>query len=417
MKLSTFGDRLTSESGIVNLMEDLGEALNVNPDMLFLGGGNPAMVPAFEQHCERLFRVLTSDPELRRKLLGVYQSPQGNEQFVAALAAYFRKQHNWPVSEANIAVTNGSQSAFFLLLNMLSGRTSSGKLQRICLPMMPEYLGYRDQTLHPDAFVGYRPRIERYGEHQFKYCVDFNGINIASDIGALCVSRPTNPTGNVLTDAEMQQLQVLSLEHDIPLIVDCAYGLPFPGIVFTPAQLSWQPNQIFVLSLSKLGLPGVRTGIIVADEQVIRQLVRANTINCLANGNLGPMLATGMLEDGSLDTLCQTEILPYYQTKRALMLALLEDHLKEVNYRVHLSEGAFFVWLWFPDLALSSQQLYERLKQNNVLVMAGEHFFFGLDSEDWAHSRQCIRLNFCQSEEVMSQALAILARTLKSACQ
>lgn len=412
MKLSTFGESLTAESGIVSLMEDLGEALNVNPEMLFLGGGNPAVVPAFELRCEKLLSRLSMDENSRRRLLGIYQSPQGNEAFIEALARYFREQHQWPVTAANIAITNGSQSAFFLLLNMLSGRTPGGRQQRICMPMMPEYLGYRDQTIEPQAFVGYRPRIELHGEHQFKYCVDFEALSISEDVGAFCVSRPTNPTGNVLTDAEMQQLQVLSVEHDIPLIVDCAYGLPFPGIVYTSASLRWQPNQIFVLSLSKLGLPGVRTGIVVADEDTIKQLVRANTINCLANGNLGPMLGAELLASANLDEVCRTEILPYYQQKRQLMLALLEQHLSGFNYRVHLSEGAFFVWLWLPDLAITSQQLYQRLKQNNVLVMAGEHFFFGLKG-DWAHSRQCLRLNFCQSEEVMSRALEVLAHTLR----
>ena len=42
MNLSNFGRKLSNRNGIVSLMEDLGEALNVNPDLLFLGGGNPA---------------------------------------------------------------------------------------------------------------------------------------------------------------------------------------------------------------------------------------------------------------------------------------------------------------------------------------------------------------------------------------
>lgn len=34
--LSPFGERLSAPAGIVSLMDDLGEALNVNPDILFL---------------------------------------------------------------------------------------------------------------------------------------------------------------------------------------------------------------------------------------------------------------------------------------------------------------------------------------------------------------------------------------------
>jgi len=415
--LSQFGRRLSGESGIVSLMDDLGDALNVNPDMLFLGGGNPAAIPEFERLIGTHLNALVNEPDQLHKLLGVYQSPQGNERFISLLAKYFNERCGWPVSEENIAITNGSQSAFFLLLNMLAGeRADKGRQEprNICLPMAPEYLGYGDQILAPGGFRSTRPLIELVGEHGFKYNIDFDRLNINESTAALCVSRPTNPTGNVITDKELARLNELSLRYEIPLIIDCAYGLPFPGIVYGPAELQWQANNIFVLSLSKLGLPGVRTGIVVASKELIAQLVSANTIVSLANGNLGPMLGASLLQDNSLDRICSDVLLPYYQGRRALMLALLEKHFHGLCYRVHKSEGAFFVWLWFPELTISSDRLYERLKKRQVLIMAGEHFFFGLE-QPWEHSKQCVRLNFCQSDAVLETALAIIAEELRKA--
>jgi len=412
MKLSSFGQQLCGESGIVSLMEDLGTALNVNPDMLFLGGGNPAAVPAFEQRIAAHIQRVADDPAQLHKLLGVYQSPQGNEEFLGLLATYLREQMGWPVTEANLAITNGSQSAFFLLFNLLAGKCDDGSVRQICLPMMPEYLGYRDQSLFDGMFRSFKPAIELIGEHRFKYRVDFKALTLDESVAALCVSRPTNPTGNVLTDAEMQHLDALSLEWGIPLIVDCAYGAPFPGIIYQAITSEWKANQIYVLSLSKLGLPGVRTGIVVAAEDVIEKLVRANTIVSLANGNLGPVLGAQLLKHDDLNHICQHELLPYYQQKRAQMLELLAEHLQGVDYRVHESEGAFFVWLWLPELTITAQELYQRLKARNVLVMAGEHFFFGID-EQWSHQRECLRLNFCQSRAVMDAALGVLAEELR----
>ena len=49
----------------------------------------------------------------------------------------------------------------------------------------------------------------------------------------MCVSRPTNPTGNVLTDTEIQKLSKIAQDYDIPLFIDNAYGLPWPNIIFT----------------------------------------------------------------------------------------------------------------------------------------------------------------------------------------
>ena len=45
----------------------------------------------------------------------------------------------------------------------------------------------------------------------------------------ICVSRPTNPTGNVITDEELMKLDLLAQQRDIPLVIDNAYGVPFPA--------------------------------------------------------------------------------------------------------------------------------------------------------------------------------------------
>lgn len=391
-------------------MEDLGEALNNNPEILFLGGGNPARIPAFEALLAEHLKSISADENALHKLLGVYQSPQGNELFISQLADFFRQRYDWPVSEKNIAISNGSQSAFFILFNMLAGEGAVNK--KVLLPLMPEYLGYREQIISPDAFAGTAAKIQLIGDTQFKYHIDFDALAINHNISAIAVSRPTNPSGNVITDHELQELNRLSINNNIPLLVDCAYGQPFPGVIYTEAKLQWQPNNIFVLSLSKLGLPGARTGIVVASEELIQQFSRANTVMSLACGNLGPQLASSLLQANSMNDICSTIILPYYQQKRQLMLGLLAQHFKGLAYRVHVSEGAFFVWLWFPELAVNSQQLYERLKKRNVLIMAGEHFFYGLEKSD-VHSQQCIRLNFCQDEAVLDQALAIIVDELK----
>ncbi|WP_028877119.1 valine--pyruvate transaminase [Teredinibacter turnerae] len=407
MNPSSFAQKFTGDAAIVDLMEDLGDALNVNPDLLFLGGGNPAHIPEFEARIGEHLKAICDQPAELHKLIGIYQSPQGNEAFIDALASYLQQRYQWPVTTANIAVANGSQSAFFILLNLLAAQG------QICLPMMPEYLGYRDQGLGDNIFKGYRPRIELIGEHRFKYHIDFAALEITSDTAALCVSRPTNPSGNVVSDDEMRQLQAIAREHNIPLIVDCAYGFPFPGVVYQEAESFWDDNTILMLSLSKLGLPGVRTGIVVAPEAVIKKFVSANTIISLACGNLGPMLMNSLMAANELDSICETVIQPYYRAKQAYMLEQIDRHLAGLNYRVHESEGAFFVWIWFPNLPVSSEQLYQRMKEANVLIMAGEHFFFGMD-ENWDHAHQCIRLNFCQAPEVISDALQILAREVRA---
>ncbi|MBT8065287.1 MAG: aminotransferase class I/II-fold pyridoxal phosphate-dependent enzyme, partial [Xanthomonadales bacterium] len=268
MKLSRFGEKFARDSGIVGLMDDLGNALLENPEMIMMGGGNPGRLPEAEAMFRRRLEHVMADPEQRHRLFGLYQSPQGDSAFRSEVATFLKGQFGWDLTAANVAISNGSQSAFFILFNLFAGTMSDGGHRTIHLPLTPEYLGYADSGLDPGFFSATRPEIELLGERLFKYHVDFDRLEVGPEAGALCVSRPTNPTGNVLTDDEIHHLDEIARSRGIPLIIDGAYGLPFPNILFTEARPHWNENTVLVLSLSKLGLPGVRTGIVVAREEL-----------------------------------------------------------------------------------------------------------------------------------------------------
>ena len=78
MRLSAFGDKFAASSGISSLMDDLGRALEENPALLFMGGGNPGRVEAAEVFFQQRIEAVLADPARRHQLFGVYQSPQGD---------------------------------------------------------------------------------------------------------------------------------------------------------------------------------------------------------------------------------------------------------------------------------------------------------------------------------------------------
>ncbi len=408
MQFSGFGQKLCTDAGIVTLMDDLGEALRVNPDMIFMGGGNPARIPEMEQAFEDALRATLADPQQTHQLLGVYQPPQGDAELLDAIADLLRNEYQWPISRANIALANGSQSAFFVLFNLFAGDYADGSKKRIQLPLTPEYLGYSDLGLSEDFFTATRPSIELLPDGFFKYHVDFSQLKIISETGALCVSRPTNPTGNVISDDELVKLDELARAHQVPFIVDGAYGTPFPNIVFADAQPHWNNNTILVLSLSKLGLPGARTGIVIANPDVINAFAKANTILSLATGNFGPALARHLLADGKILQLSREVVAPFYRARMEHAVATFKKYLGDLPCFIHKPEGAIFLWLWFRDLPISSEELYQRLKARGVLVVSGHHFFPGL-AGDWQHCHECIRVTYCQDASVVEQGAKIIA--------
>lgn len=413
MNLSHFGHLLAQDSPIVQLMEDLGEALGRNPDILFLGGGNPAVIPEAQQCFQAHLQALAQDPQATASMLGVYPAPQGSDSTLRAVAEFLSRECGWPVTEANIALVNGSQLAFFILFNLLAGPGADGVNRRLLLPVVPEYLGYGAQGLGEDFFVSHKPLLHHTGPQRFKYALDTENLAVGADIGALCVSRPTNPSGNLLTTGEMDQLLAVARSANVPLLVDLAYGSPFPGVVYQASANPWRPGAVHVLSLSKLGLPGVRTSIVVADEALIRCVTRANTIMTLATSNLGPMLLERLITSGDLARLSGQLLPDFYRGQRDYLIELLDNALQGLPYRIHEPQGAFFVWLWLEQLPGGARKLYEALKEQGVLLMAGEPFFFGWESS-WSHARECLRLTYCQPPDMLARAVAIIAAEVRS---
>lgn len=414
MQFSKFGEKFNQYSGITQLMDDLNDGLRT-PWAIMLGGGNPAAIPAMIDYFHQTSADMLSSGELIAALAN-YDGPQGKDLFVKSLAKLLKETYGWEISEKNISLTNGSQSGFFYLFNLFAGQQADGSHKKILLPLAPEYIGYGDAGIDEDIFVSYRPEIELLDNGLFKYHVDFETLSVDSSVAAICASRPTNPTGNVLTEQEIHKLDKLARENNIPLIIDNAYGVPFPNIIFEEIEPFWNDNTILCMSLSKLGLPGVRCGIVIANETITQALTNMNGIISLAPGSIGPAIAHHMIEKGDLLRLSRDVIKPFYQQKSQRAVELLKQAISDPRFRIHKPEGAIFLWLWFDELPITTMELYQRLKARGVLIVPGEYFFIG-QQDDWQHAHQCLRMNYVQDDEAMQKGIQIIAQEVALAYQ
>lgn len=416
-EFSQFGCQLGCGSGIEELMDDLGNALaKGGPDTKMLGGGQPALIPEMNAIWRRRLEEILAEHGEMEKAVCKYDGPRGNPKFLEALATLFRETFGWKVGPENLAITSGGQTAFFFLFNLLGGAMRDGRRKKILLPLVPEYIGYANQSVTGDMFRAVLPKIEKTGAHEFKYRVDFDKLEITEDIAAICVSRPTNPTGNVLTDAEIERLAKLAKQHNIPLIIDNAYGAPFPNIIFTEATPIWDENIILTLSMSKIGLPGTRTGIVVARKEVAAAVASMSAIVGLANPSIGQAIMQPLVESGEILRLSNEVVKPFYVEKSRLAQQWVHESFGgDFEYYIHRSEGALFLWLWFPGMPITSRELYERLKARGVLIISGHYFFIGLDDAEWRHQHECLRMTFTMDEATVRDGIRIIGEEVRRA--
>lgn len=425
MQFSRFGEKFTKNSGILQLMDDLGNALNSEQPINMLGGGNPARIDKVNQTYWEVFQNLAHGElgSTAIENIGNYSTPQGDTKFIEALVNFFNRHYGWGINTDNIVLTNGSQNAFFYLFNLFGGQFADGEDKSILLPLAPEYVGYADAHIEGKHFVTVPPIIDEIDDEResgvFKYRVDFDALENLSElqqgkIGAICCSRPTNPTGNVLTDDEMARLDAIAQHYGVPLIIDNAYGMPFPNIIYTDATLTWHDNIILCFSLSKIGLPGARTGIVVANSQVIKAISSLNAIVNLAPTRFGAAIATPLVVDDRLKTVSDNYIRPFYRGQAQLAVSLLKAELGDYPMRIHKPEGAIFLWVWLQDLPITTVELYERLKAQGTLIIPSEHFFVGIDTTNFKHAHECIRISIAQDDETLRKGIATIGEVVRA---
>ncbi|HEY9639963.1 MAG TPA: valine--pyruvate transaminase [Coleofasciculaceae cyanobacterium] len=413
--LTQFGDRMSHLSGVRAIMKDIIDTLRSGQgkDFINLSVGNPVILPEVEQLWRDCTMELLASSEYG-EVVCRYGSSQGYQPLLAAVVDDFNQRYGLQLTERNLLITPGSQSLYFLAANALGGYTSDGDLKQIILPLSPDYTGYGGVTLIPEALKAYQPAIELSATpHRFKYRPDFSQLEINEQTGFVLFSRPCNPTGNVLTDDEVDKIAALAAAQDVPVLIDSAYAPPYPALNFTEMKPLFGNNIVHCLSLSKAGLPGERVGIAIGDERVLQVLEAFQTNLCIHSSRYGQAIAARAIRSGALADLSTRVIRPYYQSKFAVLESALDQAMPQaLPWFLHLGEGSIFAWLWLQDLPISDREFYQLLKQVGVIVVPGNPFFPGLQT-DWAHTHQCFRLSLTATDAELVTAMQRLAAVVE----
>ena len=170
MKFSKFGQKFTQPTGISQLMDDLGDALKSDQPVNMLGGGNPAKIDAVNELFLETYKALGVDNDAdvpnSSAIISManYSNPQGDAGFIDALVGFFNRHYDWNLTADNIALTNGSQNAFFYLFNLFGGAFTDEQNESvdksILLPLTPEYIGYSDVHVEGQHFTAVLPHID-----------------------------------------------------------------------------------------------------------------------------------------------------------------------------------------------------------------------------------------------------------------
>lgn len=217
-----------------------------------------------------------------------------------------------------------------------------------------------------------------------------------------------NPTGTCLSGARRRQLIVLAERYNVPILEDDFVGdLRYEGHA-QPSLKALDPGGqvIYVSTFSKMLVPGLRVGFIVADGPVYESLLNYKRLSDLATSTLIQRALDAFVNVGRYQTYlhrsCQT-----FRKRRDAMLKAIDRHLpSRVSFDV--PSGGLFIWLRLPG-SLSTDELLPFACKEGVAFVPGKFFF-----TDNSGGGEWMRLNFAsQPVEDIEEGIRRLGRAIR----
>ena len=305
-----------------------------------------------------------------RQAVGRYHGVLGNPELRDTIAAFLAPRVSSEAASSgreNVLITPGAQAAFRYVGEHV--RRQSRRL----LMFGPEYPEYG--TPGVDSRMACSAIMPGSGP-VFRYALP--DVEIGQDIGAVVVSSPGNPTGKVLNPHEIHILATKCERAGAVLVIDGAYGNPWPGLNFTTAvapPTAFGNNVISVGSFAKAGLAGERLGFIVGPKEWIDRFAVEQSSFQVFPPVFPQLLALELISNTDYSAILAHDIRAELARRQTAFRLVLATRLN-VPYQVHMAEGGQYVWMRLPALTrFGAGELFEKLLGAGVVVAPGAVFF------------------------------------------
>ncbi len=376
--------------------------LTAQPDVISFAGGLPAPEMFPVEHVQQATEIVLAE---RGTEALQYSTTEGMPE-LRQLIALRLSNEKFTVRPDNILITTGSQQGLDLIGRVLVDERDAVIVEN------PTYLG---------MLMAWKP----YGLNYVPVPTDQDGAIIEA-LEPLLQSSPKlvyivpnfqNPAGTTLNAERRAQLVKLLEESNIPLVEDNPYGeLRYTGEAL-PSLLELDAlnmggdiengHVLYAGTFSKILMPGLRLGWVVAPSAVIDKLVQAKQSADLHTSTLDQFITYEVARDGFLEDhiprLCEV-----YRERRDVMLAAMaRDFPPEVTWTQ--PDGGLFLMVTMPEYIDSAELLREAIN-HKVAFVPGTDFHV-----DGTGHNTC-RLNFSNAQPAMiEEGIRRLGMLLKDA--
>ncbi len=318
--------------------------------------------------------------------LANYPLTRGSDALRQAIAEWLQQRFQLPDAsidpQRHVLPVNGTREALFAIAQAVVERRPGA---RVLMPN-PFYQIYEGAALLAGAEPyyldcrpenGYLPDLEAVPEAVWRDCQ------------LLYICSPGNPTGAVMPEAYLQAVIALAERHDFVIAADECYSEIYPDEAQPPAGLlsaaaamgrdDYRRCLVFHSLSKRSNLPGLRSGFVAGDAELIAQFLRYRTYHGCAMAP--PAQAASIAAWG--DERHVGENRQRYREKFAAVLDILAPVLD-----VEPPQAGFYLWARTPgDDAGFARDLFAR---QHVTVLPGS--FLSRDHQGGNPGRGHVRL-------------------------
>lgn len=364
---------------VMELMRMAGARERAGLGVWHLEVGQPS-TPAPRKALEAAQKALFADK------LG-YTDALGIPELREAIAGWYGTRYGLDLSPSRVCVTTGSSGAFqvgFLAAFEVGDRIAMAS---------PSYPAYR----HTLTAIGAVPvEIETGPETGFQPTPEMLD-KLERPVKGLIVAGPANPTGSMLSRAELTRLSDWCKANDVRLVSDEIYhGLTYGKEETTVAALN--SDALVINSFSKyFSMTGWRLGWMIVPDDLIR------SVECLTQNLF--ISAPAVSQVAGLAAFDAVDELEGHVARYARNRDLLLRELPNAGFsRIAPADGAFYLYADVSDMTDDSEALcYRLLNETGVTVTPGIDF-------DPARGRRFVRFAYARDEEHIAQAVERLLR-------
>lgn len=217
-----------------------------------------------------------------------------------------------------------------------------------------------------------------------------------------------NPTGTCLSSPRRRELILLAEKYNVPILEDDFVGdLRYEGHA-QPSLKALDSNGqvIYVGTFSKMLMPGLRVGFIVADGPVYDSLLNFKRLSDLATSTLIQRALDAYVTVGRYQTYLHRSS-QIFRKRRDVMVEAIKKYLpSKVSFDI--PSGGLFIWLRLPEKMYADELLPLACKEGISFVPGNFFFIDDKDGKEW------LRLNFAsQPVEDIEEGIKRLGKAIR----